>query len=88
MTPKPGPAPDQRIGQLDHTRWASAAGRRLASLVTSTFTWSQANLVLAVTLVMAVYALTMGLSRVYLGHDWLTARAKHGEPRWNRMLTS
>ncbi|MDO5499342.1 MAG: phosphatase PAP2 family protein [Propionibacteriaceae bacterium] len=62
-------------------------------------------------MLMSVYALTMGLSRVYLGHHWLTdvvagwllglawlflvitlhrlwltARAKHGEPRWNAML--
>lgn len=60
---------------------------------------------------MTVYAATMGLSRVYLGHHWftdvvagwllglawiavvitmhrlwLTARTKHGEPRWTQML--
>lgn len=58
-------------------------------------------------ILMTIYAVTMGLSRVYLGHHWLTdvivgwllglawlaivislhrlwltARAKHGEPRW------
>lgn len=51
------PAPDQRIGESDHTRWRSAPGQALAGLVLRTARWSQANTVLAVTLVACLAAI-------------------------------
>lgn len=48
------PAPDQRIGSMDHTRWTTALGRAVATLVTRTTSWAQANVVLAVTLVVSL----------------------------------
>lgn len=45
---------DQRIGDSDHTHWGTAVGRALAQLVLRTTAWSQANAVLAVTLVVSL----------------------------------
>lgn len=62
------PTPDQHIGTLDHTRWTTRLGRLLASLITRTHKWSQANMVLAVMLVVSagmVVAMTALAGEVY-----------------------
>ena len=66
--------PDQRfIGDRDLTAWPSAAGRALAGLAMRLHRRQRRKRARIATLSCAcVFALAMGLSRIYLGYHWLT----------------